>query len=677
MNNTISLRNAVESDMPCFWEFCSNEEVSRYLTWKKYEDYDTAKAFFDSKIMTHRDFPNLYLMILLDETVIGNVHIIERENSALQIGIGILPQYWNKGYGTQTLMKVEDYIRSHLEDADVELWADIHQNNDAMRKVLIRNGYYYLKRIDNNRCAFRKIITGKAEFNYLNWLKNSEAVDAVISIGSMSDDALSDIDILVVCYEENTIEQVMTKTRYIEGLTFFEETCPNHCFFAFNHGKVFDVYFVSIAFVNAMFHAKQSIFDKSTLISLVFGLPSSINLKDMVSLFINNLSKLVYKTKEGKYIQATRVLADIRDRSIIPLGNYAGVLTSKNIIDLHWNEKSNIFYEAFLQTYVPPFFENLKEAINKNICLMRKIISMYKLSGFDEIKQKIEKCAAELYGNNTILDLLYKDKSKLKTRIGVWKTYATATQGYTEFLLSILGNKIYDGYADLGCGDAFYSSQFLNNISGEAYFCDFSKSLITEAEKKIRGIRSKNVNFLCTDIIKAEIPNGCCALISLMHVLHHIENMDAVFNKVRQIAKDESDILITTFDHSLKDFLNEKHYEALEKFSFPLYMRDKAQYLKFSGDKAYNRLCHSFPDCDIQRFEYRNDALVNDANVLFDYYQSAMMFRLSNGFSSKDITKDQWADLAAFMKNSIEEELKIHQAIRLEGGLVAFMIHLS
>lgn len=279
------------------------------------------------------------------------------------------------------------------------------------------------------------------------------------------------------------------------------------------------------------------------------------------------------------------------------------------------------------------------------------------------------------YDIEVLNKVFYNDKSKLSTRIDIWNKYGMAKKSYRDFLLSILDKQSFDGYIDIGCGNAKYSSEILKYVSGNAYFCDISKSLIEEAKLNTKNKSNCECIYINDDISQINIPKHSCELISLMHVLHHIDNIDAIFDKVESLAKDNARILITTYEHSLKDYLNVIHYEALEKFKFPQYMMDKEQYLKFNGDRAYQYLNNRFNK--VEKHDYFNDALMNDPQIVLDYYTSAMMYRLSKGGYSTDISKDQWQCLYDYVKAAVIKEIKENKQIVLEGHLVAFWVRLE
>lgn len=391
MDSTVLLRPATENDFEAFWKFASDENVSKYLTWEKYEDRRNAQKFFYEKILKNQELPNAYLMIEYNGIVIGNAHIIARSKFKLQIGIGLVPNYWNKGLGSKSLLELERYIKKHGNNLYYELLADIHQNNEVMRNILIKNNYKFKCAITDNRHAYRKIICCNDHFDYIEWLKSNEIVDAVIGIGTLSKDELADIDIIIICYEESQIEEIISQTKNIDKLVYFEKTSCNHYFFSFSSSKIYDAYFVSVAFINGVNNINKTIFDKSNLISKVLKLENTPNIDNMLKNLLTSTSKLIYKFKNKKYLQSTRILSDIRNKSIIPIGVYMGDLISKNTIDIEWLNKDSETYMAFLSTFVAPNNDDIEKSIKTLLNFIKSLSSNYNSIEFlDEYEELME-----------------------------------------------------------------------------------------------------------------------------------------------------------------------------------------------------------------------------------------------------------------------------------------------
>lgn len=268
----------------------------------------------------------------------------------------------------------------------------------------------------------------------------------------------------------------------------------------------------------------------------------------------------------------------------------------------------------------------------------------------------------------------YNGDNKLSKRIDMWNMYGTNKISYKEFIFSLLDNQ-YECYADLGCGNAFYSSEILNFVTKEVFLCDVSSNMLKNAEERINN---KNINtkpkiiFLNENLLSTSISDNSCDLVTLMHVLHHINNFQEAINEVKRITKKGATVIITTYNNSLTDWLNKTHYKLLKELDFPEYMLNKSDYLAFAGNNAIDILKKNFEN--IIRIDYNNDAIINNNEAIMNYYSSAMMYRMSMGYSSKDIDSKKWKNLYNKMKSAVDCELKEKGDIVIEGNITAFKI---
>lgn len=270
----------------------------------------------------------------------------------------------------------------------------------------------------------------------------------------------------------------------------------------------------------------------------------------------------------------------------------------------------------------------------------------------------------------------YDNGDKLSTRLNMWHNYGISKISFIDYLKSILKDQ-YDVYIDLGCGNAFNSSALLNRVVKRAYMCDISSSILEEAKKNVYKVESEaEVVFLNENIKQTSVETQSCNLITLMHVLHHVDNIERVFEEVKRIASHGATLIITTYNHTLKDFLNVNHYENLSKLNFPQYMKDKKSYLMFNGDNAFDITKKYFGKKNVVCYNYENHAIVNDAQVIMDYYTSAMMYRMSKGVFSKDITKEMWSQLETLMREKVEKELEKKGNILISGLVTVLEVNL-
>lgn len=271
-------------------------------------------------------------------------------------------------------------------------------------------------------------------------------------------------------------------------------------------------------------------------------------------------------------------------------------------------------------------------------------------------------------------DFYYRNDTKLMRRISMWNNFGTNEMTYSEFLHSLL-NKDYDVYADIGCGNAFYSSELLKYINKEAYFLDSSKAILEDAKKRITYTMKKpnlKTFFVSSDLTKTSFSDHQFNLITLMHVLQHVNNLELAMRELRRIIDKDGEIIITTYNNSLNDWLNRTHYETIRELEFPCYMSEVKDYLRFSGDNAFVFLKDYFSRVD--RIDYNNDAIISDPVTIMEYYQSGMMYRMSEGENDKMISSEKWEKLRQSIECKLEKELKNKGNIRIEGNVTAFRV---
>lgn len=279
------------------------------------------------------------------------------------------------------------------------------------------------------------------------------------------------------------------------------------------------------------------------------------------------------------------------------------------------------------------------------------------------------------YKNSNILEEEFYDKhSKLESRINFWNTFGSNKQTYGEFLNSIVKGH-YHNMIDIGCGNAKYSSQWTKYVSEKNTFLDISKDMLQSANQNVDKYR-------CSKKPKTELIQGSFMsvifedekfdLVVAMHVLQHIDDIPLALKKIKSIVADKGSILITTYDNTLDDWLNTTHYDLLKKLKFPPRMLDTKTYLSFSGAGALNKVENVFSDFSLH--VYRNDAHVNDVNRLMEYYVSSMMFRMSEGYRSVDVTRNQWKELEKQMKLAVELKIANEGFVNVKGQVQAFKI---
>lgn len=388
MSKNIKLRHVNSNDFDEVWAYCSDPHVTKYLTWDHYVSKEDFKDFFIEKMLTSKNISNLFLVITLDNKVLGTAHIIQRAENVLQIGFGILPIYWNKGFGSQIIRLIEDYIVNNSNKKSWIIRADFHKENYFIYKILEKQNYVLKKEIENNRLSFeREIQPNKESPEFLMWLKENEDVDCVLRLGSIRTETYSDLDIVILVYEESKVNALLEKIINYEKVRLIDKSSNIHLFIRDENNQVYDIYIVSTACFNAMHNIRDAVFDKSSFISKLLGIQEKLDLSFLMLKFSSDIEKLLDKMNSQKYIQSTRILGDIRDKSIIPLGCYSEIIVASSVIDITWKDVDNEFYKAYISTFIPPEKNELQNAIKELLRLLKYLTHKYSLY---EYKNKVK-----------------------------------------------------------------------------------------------------------------------------------------------------------------------------------------------------------------------------------------------------------------------------------------------
>ncbi|MBI2670367.1 GNAT family N-acetyltransferase, partial [Candidatus Woesearchaeota archaeon] len=151
MTGKIQIKHLKEEDFDGLWEYASDPDATRYLTWKAYNSKEEFMNYFNNALKK-KSFPDEVLGIYLDDKIIGSVHIIQRKRNNIQFGFGIIKRLWNKGICTKVVSYSLQYTLDKWPIKNPEIWADINVNNKAAKKVIEKNGFVLEKKeVEKNR----------------------------------------------------------------------------------------------------------------------------------------------------------------------------------------------------------------------------------------------------------------------------------------------------------------------------------------------------------------------------------------------------------------------------------------------------------------------------------------------------------------------------------------------
>ena len=109
------LRRAQVSDAePMFYNWASDDEVTRFLTWPTYKTVDTAYPILEHWVKSYEN-PDFYLWMIVPKELgqpIGSISVVNHRDDIAEAEIGycIGRQWWHQGIMTESLTAVMDYL---------------------------------------------------------------------------------------------------------------------------------------------------------------------------------------------------------------------------------------------------------------------------------------------------------------------------------------------------------------------------------------------------------------------------------------------------------------------------------------------------------------------------------------------------------------------------------------
>jgi ribosomal-protein-alanine N-acetyltransferase len=145
------VRKWEESDTKDLFEYCSDPEVTKYLTFPTYRSKDDALArihamhqAYEQYCAGHKDTNIDFAIELKSEgKVIGSVGFVGYKSDVLELGYVVNPKYQGQGYMTEALKGMLQYIRKHNLAKRIE--AKFDSDNAASGKVMEKAGMKFLE----------------------------------------------------------------------------------------------------------------------------------------------------------------------------------------------------------------------------------------------------------------------------------------------------------------------------------------------------------------------------------------------------------------------------------------------------------------------------------------------------------------------------------------------------
>lgn len=132
----LTLRKLQESDLDDIFEWASDPEVTRYVTWNPHESMEVTKTILNLWLKAYDD-PECYRYgIQLNETgkLIGMIDVVGYRNGVPETGYILNRSYWNRGYMSEALAAFKGHLLETFDELCIRAACDNFASNAVIRK---------------------------------------------------------------------------------------------------------------------------------------------------------------------------------------------------------------------------------------------------------------------------------------------------------------------------------------------------------------------------------------------------------------------------------------------------------------------------------------------------------------------------------------------------------------
>ncbi|MDT8285485.1 MAG: GNAT family N-acetyltransferase [Elusimicrobiales bacterium] len=139
------LRRFTTEDAQDVFDYASDPEVARTVTWDPHRSIDASRGFIDYTLRSYAERRTIELAVVLKETgrVIGSCGFVKWSpgNGRAEIGYALSRKYWGRGLMTEAVAALMDYAFGSMKVHRLE--ASCIHDNAGSEKVMIKNGMKY------------------------------------------------------------------------------------------------------------------------------------------------------------------------------------------------------------------------------------------------------------------------------------------------------------------------------------------------------------------------------------------------------------------------------------------------------------------------------------------------------------------------------------------------------
>ncbi|MDQ7774181.1 MAG: GNAT family N-acetyltransferase [Elusimicrobiales bacterium] len=150
------LRKLRPGDAEDMFEYASDPEVARTVTWDPHRSIDASRGFIDYTLRSYAERRTIELAVVLKETgrVIGSCGFVKWSpgNGRAEIGYALSRKYWGRGLMTEAVAAAMEFAFGKMKVHRLE--ARCVDSNAGSEKVMIKSGMKHEGTIRD--CVFEK-----------------------------------------------------------------------------------------------------------------------------------------------------------------------------------------------------------------------------------------------------------------------------------------------------------------------------------------------------------------------------------------------------------------------------------------------------------------------------------------------------------------------------------------
>ena len=139
------LRKFTKNDVNDLYEYASDDEVTRFLSWDTYKSIDMASDYIEKILQKYskNEIAPWGIEWKENSKLIGSIDFVQydRKNFSAEIGYVLNKEYWNKGIMTEALKEIVKFGFDKMNLMRIE--ARLDSKNVASERVMQKNGLKY------------------------------------------------------------------------------------------------------------------------------------------------------------------------------------------------------------------------------------------------------------------------------------------------------------------------------------------------------------------------------------------------------------------------------------------------------------------------------------------------------------------------------------------------------